>query len=215
MTAPLTFDPPNPALAAEALFDRVWRTSLGQPGFAVVRFDAPVDSFELRQAMVMLIDALPVRFAIERLGRFDQQVSSKFHRDGAPLASLLLLGYEPTPVRSRLFIADSSRAAAEAGVSLPEFLARFNPMFPAGEAQYLPFVTEVELPHGEPYIVAINNSLLPRVEGDNNPLGVLHKAIIDSPDPTQRRVINSIGLTPGNLTRSPVVEHFLTRSDLD
>jgi hypothetical protein len=201
---------------AEELFRRVWRTTLDQPGFAVVRFATPVDSRGLRRAMFDLVAALPVAFVPERLGRFDQQVSSKFHRDGAPPASLLLLGYEPTPVRSRVLIADASRAAHEAGVPLPEFVARFNPMYPTGEAKYLPFVTELELPNGEPYLVAINNSLLP-LDG-SNPLGVLHRAVIEGPDPAARRVINSVGLTPATAAGGKApheVEHFLSRDDLD
>jgi hypothetical protein len=202
-------------LAAE-LFRLVWRTTLEQPGFAVVRFATPPDSRALRRAIFDLVAAMPIRFVAERLGRFDQQVSSKFHRDGAPPASLLLLGYEPTTVRSRIFIADASRAAHTAGVPLAEFVAKFNPMFPAGEAKYLPFVTELELPHGEPHIVAINNSLLP-LDGQN-PLGVLHRAVIDEPDPGACRVINSVGLTPapsGLAKSAREVEHFLSRGDLD
>jgi hypothetical protein len=205
----------SPAIAHE-LFRRVWRTTLDQPGFAVVRFAVRVDSHALRRAIFDLVAAMPVAFVPERLGRFDQQVSSKFHRDGAPLASLLLLGYEPTTVRSRLFVADASRAAHEAGAPLPEFVAKFNPMFPTGEAKYLPFVTELELPHGEPYIVAINNSLLPFDQ--SNPLGLLHKAVIEEPDPDARRVINSVGLTPAPAaaTKTPgEVERFLSRHDLD
>ncbi len=204
--------------AGVRLFNLVWRTTLDQPGFAVVRFGEAIASHQLRRNMFALLEAFPTKFAPERLGRFDQQVSSKFHRDGAPPGSLLLLGYEPTTVRSRLFIADSSRAAAEAGTPLPEFLAKFNPMFPAGEAKYLPFVTELELPHGEPYIVAINNSQLPLVPRAANPLGVLHKAVIDEPEPAARRVINSAGLVPDGAaeTKSPdKIAHFLLRDDLD
>src|SRR5437762_2932958 len=95
-------------LHADALrvFDLVWRTTLNRPGFAVVRFVEPVDSHALRRVMLDIVAALPAEFVPERLGRFDQQVSSKLHRDGAPAASLLLLGYEPTTVRSRLLVAD-------------------------------------------------------------------------------------------------------------
>ncbi len=212
----LVLDLADPAAAAPEVFARVWRAAVDQPGFAVLRLRRPVTSRELRRAMIDLAAALPILFAVERLGRFDQQVSSKLHRDGAPPASLLLLGYEPTPVRGRLFVADSSRAAAEAGVPLPEFVAKFNPMFPAGEAAYRPFVTELELPHGEAHVVAVNNSLLPL--GGGNPLGVLHQAVIDRPDPSARRVINSVGLTPagGQPGKSPAeVERFVTRDDLD
>ncbi|MFO0824718.1 MAG: hypothetical protein U0792_16635 [Gemmataceae bacterium] len=214
----LLLDPANPAAVAAEVFANVWRTSLDQPGFALIRFARPVTSQELRRCMFALVAAFPVKLVVERLGRFDQQVSSKFHRDGAPPASFLLLGYEASSVPSRIFIADSSRAAAEAEMPVPEFVAKFNPMFLAGEAKYLPFMTELEVPQGESYLVAINNSLLPNVAGLENPLGVLHKAIIEVPDATAHRVINSAGFThPGtaNTKTAAEIERFLTRDDLD
>src|SRR4051812_22799913 len=118
---------------APAMFRRVWRTSLDEPGFALVRFTYPVESRGLRRAMVDLVAALPVAFVPERFGRFDQQISSKFHRDGAPLASLLVLGYEPTAVFSRFWIADASAAAVRAGLSLKDYLAANHPILPAGD----------------------------------------------------------------------------------
>lgn len=216
MTAPLFLDPADVPAGAPEVFRRVWRTALDAPGFALVRFTRGVDSRELRRAMVELVEAFPVGFVPERFGRFDQQVSSKFHRDGAPPASLLVLGYEPTAVRSRFWIADASAAAVRAGLPLADYLAADNPMFPAGEATLVPFVTELDLPHGEAFVVVVNNSLLP-LDGAN-PLGVLHKAVIPSPDPTGRRVINSVGFTPAaGATGLPPAERdrFLTRDDLD
>lgn len=77
----------------------------------------------------------------------------------------------------------------------------------------------------------MNNSLLP-LDG-TNPLGVLHKAVIPSPDLTdpagiedpgrvgreqRRRVINSIGfapLAPGVGLPPAELERFLSRDDLD
>jgi hypothetical protein len=53
------------------------------------------------------------------------------------------------------------------------------------------------------------------VSGHANPLGVLHKAIIDMPDSLAKRVINSAGLTPGTSSDSAVIEHFIRRNDLD
>ena len=231
MTQSLTLAPDNvPAIAPE-VFRRVWRTSLDQPGFALLRFARAVSSFELRRAMVELVATFPtVRtgelpagspepppvFVPERFGRFDQQVSSKFHRDGAPPASLLVLGYEPTVVFSRFWIADSSAAASAAGLSLKDYLAAHNPMFPDGEAKLAPHITELDLPRGEAFLVVVNNSLLP-LDG-TNPLGVLHKAVIPSPDPAGRRVINSIGFTPhapGVGLPPTELERFLARDDLD
>ena len=216
MTA-LLFDSADARAVAPEVFRRVWRTALDAPGFALVRFARDVDSHELRRAMVELVASFPVAFTPERFGRFDQQVSSKFHRDGAPPASLLVLGYEATAVRSRFWVADASAAAARANLSLAEYLKANNPMMPAGEAALAPFVTELDLPHGEPFLVVVNNSLLP-FDGAN-PLGVLHKAVIPSPDPNGRRVINSVGFTPrseGVTGLLPAeLDRFLARDDLD
>lgn len=232
MTQELSLDPDDVAPVAPEVFRRVWRTSLDQPGFALLRFAREVTSRELRRAMVELVAAFPFAsagepragspipppaFVPERFGRFDQQVSSKFHRDGAPPASLLVLGYEPTAVRSRFWVADASAAAARAGLTLGDYLAVNNPMFPAGEEALAPFTTELPLPHGVPFVIVANNSLLP-FDG-TNPLGVLHKAVIPAPDPAGRRVINSAGFTPRS-AGSPGLpeaetERFLSRDDLD
>jgi hypothetical protein len=203
-----TFLPFRPGVGVE-MFRRVWRDSLDPPGFAVVVFERPVSSRELRQAMWELVESFPVRFAPERLGRFDQQVSSKFHRDGAPDFSLLLLGYEPTTVTSRVFVADAARAARHEGLGVREFLAAFNPIFPAGEEKLRPFVTELHPPTGAPHIVAVNNSV---------ELGLLHRAVITAPDPSASRVINSMGLAlAGDQSILPptALARFLARDDLD
>ena len=72
-----------PATAAE-VFRRVWRGTLDQPGFALVRFARGVDSRELRRAMVELVAAFPAAFVPERFGRFDQQVRSRVVPGPAP-----------------------------------------------------------------------------------------------------------------------------------
>lgn len=216
MTTPLTLDPANVGAVAPEVFHRVWRTSLDAPGFALLLFARGVTSHELRRAIVDLVGAFPVKFVPERFGRFDQQVSSRFHRDGAPPASLLVLGYEPTAVRSRFWIADASAAAHATEMGLKTYLAANNPMFPAGEVALTPFITELQLPHDEAFVIVANNSELPL--GNGNPLGVLHKAVIPSPDPTGRRVINSIGFTPSdgaNGLPATEIERFLARDDLD
>ncbi len=215
------FDPPDQEdirAVAVGIFRRVWRTALDEPGFAVVRFAGPVDSHTLRRAMLRLVEAFPMRFVPERLGRFDQQVTSRFHRDGAPPASLLVLGYEASAVRCRVFVADAHRAARDAGLGVTEFLGRFNPMLPPGEAALRAYTTELAVPDGEPYLVVLNNSLFE--VGGGRPLGVLHKAEVPEPDPAAARVINSAGLMlAGDPAGTPLpadaVEPFLTRTDLD
>src|SRR4051812_36229913 len=96
---------------AEQVFDLVWRFDFNAPGFCVLDFGPAVDSNTLRSWMVALKRLLseisvhrgghPFRFA--SMARFDQQVTTKFHLDGAPAESMLILGYEPSNVVSRLF----------------------------------------------------------------------------------------------------------------
>jgi hypothetical protein len=217
------FDLPYPAPAdlrrlAGAVFPRVWRTTLDQPGFALIRFGGPVGSLALRRFLLDLAGVLPLPFVPERLGRFDQQVSSRFHRDGAPPTSLLLLGYEASRVRSRVFAADAERAAGAAGLPVNEYLGAHNPMTPAGEARLWPVATELALPANEPFVVVLNNSLASA--GPDRVLGVLHKAEVPEPDLTAERIINSVGLMrAGDPVGIPkpedAVAHFLARTDLD
>ncbi len=204
------------------LFRAVWRTTLDEPGWVVLIPPVPFDSLVIRREMLRVLPALGdeagYSFAVERLGRFDQQVTTKFHRDGAPHASLLILGYEPTTVRSRLFVADAYRAAERAGVGVNAFLSANNPMLPAGERVLEPFVTEVRWPHELGAIVVVNNSLFTDVAPPGHPLGLLHKGEIETPDPTARRVINSLGATPdgaGRAVSDEEVRRFVEQEGLD
>jgi hypothetical protein len=127
------------------------------------------------------------------MSRFDQQETTKFHIDGAPPESLLMLGYEPSNVRSRLFLADYSQAAFDLGIEPKRFLKDYNPMFGNGEDALAEYITELPQPEpGHARILLINNSWLPFSEDRTNPLGVMHKAIIVTPDESERRIVNSI-----------------------
>ncbi len=185
---------------SEAIFDSVWRFDFCRPGFCAIDTGAEIDSHTLRSWMVALKDRLSEigtrrgtgAFGYRSMGRFDQQVSTKFHRDGAPDESLLMLGYEPTNVRSRLFLADYARAAFDLGMTPERLLKEFNPMYPKGEQLLIGTITELpQAQEGHSRIVLINNSSLPFDDGRTNPLGVLHKAIIDTPDDSERRIIDS------------------------
>ncbi len=217
---PFVFDP-------AALFRRVWRTTTTEPGWAVLVPDVPVDSFALRREMVRVLSEMSAEaeraglppFAVERLGRFDQQVSTRFHRDGAAPGSLLLLGYEPSRIVSRLFVADAARAAEVAGVGVNAFLKANHPLRPASEAALAGVTTELNWPADRGAIVVVNNSLFPDGE-PGRPLGLLHKGLIDHPDPKAARVINSLGAMPADepgraALPASAVEAFVTRADLD
>ncbi len=204
------------------LFDAVWRTSTARPGFAVLTFADEPDSQELRTRTLEVGLALAQfgNFWPERLGRFDQQITTRFHRDGAPVASLLTLAYEPSTVASRFYVADACRAAEDANLPVTEWLRRNNPMLPAGEATLAPTTAELNLPHGRAFLVILNNSLLPPDAPLPHLLGVLHKGEIPHPDPTQSRVITSVGwaVERADATRllpDSALNEFVTRTGLD
>jgi hypothetical protein len=150
-------------------------------------------------------------FLFRTLARFDQQETTRFHRDGAPEESLLILGYEPSKVRSRLLLADHSRCAFDLGITPQQFLRDHNPMFRKGEELLARFVTELPQPaEGHARILLINNSSLPLTEARTNPLGVLHKAEIVNPTATERRIVNSVMLaTEGDEATGEQQEEFV------
>jgi hypothetical protein len=131
-------------------------------------------------------------FVFRSLARFDQQVTTKFHLDGAPSESMLILGYEPSKVESRLVLADYSRAAFDLGITPQQLLKDFNPMYKKGEELLDHYVTELPAVAKEgSRILVVNNSSLPYSEERTNPLGVMHKASIARPNVAERRIVNS------------------------
>ncbi len=195
-----------------ATFDRefaaVWRVNFQAPGFCVLDLGSAVGSHMLRSRMLDLKERLSeiasqrggVGFAYRSVGRFDQQVTTRFHLDGAPAESLLMLGYEPSPIPSRLAMADYTRCAHGRQIEPQRFLDEFNPMFRQGADMLARYVTVLPAPApGHSQIVLVNNSSLPFDSTELNPLGVLHQAEILTPDESQRRIINSIMLMAGEM----------------
>jgi hypothetical protein len=191
---------------AEKVFDLVWRFDFTAPGFAILDTGPGVDSHTLRSWMVDLKERLneigvsrgDKPFAYRSMARFDQQETTKFHLDGAPDQSMLMLGYEPSKVRSRLFLADFTHAAFDLGITPEQFLNDYNPMYKKGEELLGRYVTELPQPaEGHSRILLVNNSSLPFTEARTNPLGVMHKAIIVTPDDAERRIVNSTMLAVG------------------
>jgi len=191
---------------AEKALDLVWRVDFTAPGYVIFDTGPDIDSHTLRSFMVVIKDRLSEianrrgrkPFTYRSMARFDQQETTKFHLDGAPAESLLMLGYEPSKVRSRLFLADYTRAAFDLGITPAQFLTDFNPMYKKGEEVLGRYVTELPQPNeGFSRILLINNSALPFTEARTNSLGVMHKAIIVTPDETERRIVNSTMLSVG------------------
>jgi hypothetical protein len=202
------------ALAAK-LYEQVFRSDFTAPGVALISLGAGVSSHYLRELMVTLKEALDVvhrarrgrRLSYLSLARFDQQVTTKFHLDGAPDEAYLMLGYEPTAVVSRLSIADYIRAAHDWGLTPKALLADRNPMFANHEAKLLPYITELQgFDPAAAQFVLLNNSSLPYRADSPSSLGVMHQATIMTPLPHERRIVNSTMIGSANLNSAETID---------
>jgi hypothetical protein len=185
---------------AALIYRRVCRVDFSEPGFCLLNLGSELDSSAFRRLMVDLKRGLAAQHAAatgETLiyisaGRFDQQTTTRPHRDGGPEQSLLLLGYEPSEVESVLEISDYSRCAFELGITPQEFLNTRNPMFRDGFELLRPYATQFPCFSRTNYqFVAINNSSSTFAPEAGAWQGTLHTATIPQPDEKLHRVINS------------------------
>lgn len=144
------------------------------------------------------------------LGRFNHQVTSGFHRDNAGDHSFLLLGYEPTAVNSRVFVADYTRMIEDKEISLREYFEGFEDINVARSTYSLEsYTTEVRPFPKEHYrLLILNNSK----SFDHKTFGVFHRGIIDEKAVGEDRVINSVMLELASL---PIEEQVGTQDVLD
>lgn len=191
-----------------AVAQDVIRTDLSGPGFALLEA-GDISPEGLRRLLVEIGHGLVAwyedwyghRLSWRSLNWFSQLSPTRPHRDGGPDASLLLLGYEPTLVKSRVFLLDHSRAAAAVGLSPREFLDRYNPTFGEGARLLGPFTTEVAgFNPSRAQVLLVNNSSL---GPDDLPgmLGVLHHAHVEEAPQGAARPISSVllGVAEGGL----------------
>jgi hypothetical protein len=218
-------DPSRIDTVIEAIATDVLRSDLSRPGFHVLDLGTDGSNLLLRRLMLVvchhlsaIVEERGASLRISWLGRFDQQRTTEAHRDGGPPDSLLVLGYEPTPVPSRLFFVDVTRAAVASGLTPAVFLERFNPITREGQAALAGHETEVPFPTAHYRLAVINNSTRSPEEGSRTGmLGVLHKAIVE-PRPGQERGVNTMLLVvPDDDFTSPYtkqqIESFLASGD--
>ncbi len=194
----------------DAIFADVLRDDTSRPGFVLL--DAAGLSPEgLRARLIDLGRALSARYAARHgtplsfrsLNWFSQLSPTRPHRDGGPDASVLLLGYERTPVRSRVFLLDFSRAARGMGITPRDFLDRYNPTFGDGAALLRPHTAEVAgFDPSRAQILIVNNGCLYGA----GMLGVLHHAHVDAAAPGAARPISSVlvGVDEGGIGEAEV-----------
>jgi hypothetical protein len=192
---------------AGAAFSQIFRTDFNAPGFALINCGPQFGSEKLRRAMLELKRLFSEMLEIElgtslrflSMGRFDQQVTTKFHLDGAPDQSVLILGYEASRIRSRLSMADYTRCAYEMGIEPKQFLDDHNPMFAPGAQLLESYIVELtKFQSGDYQILIVNNSSQAFSTEKQNLLGVMHKAEILTPNAAERRIVNSTMLYVAN-----------------
>jgi hypothetical protein len=198
-------DPGPDGTLAAAVYKRVCRTDFSEPGFCLIELGPDATSASLRGFMVQMKEHLGHMhragsgrdLAFQSLARFDQQATTKFHRDGGPDECFLMLGYEPTEIRGELAMADYSLCAHDLGITLAELLAQHNPMFGRGEELLRPYVSPVACFSNRQFqILLINNSAAPYSERDPAWQGVLHRARIHNRSDDLRRIVNSAMVLP-------------------
>jgi hypothetical protein len=120
-------------------------------------------------------------------------------------------------MHSRLSLADYTHAAFDLGITPQRFLHEFNPMYRRGEELLGRYATELPQPdEGHSRILLVNNSSLAFSKERKNPLGVMHKAIIVTPDEAERRIVNSTMLSvgEGNEIGQEQQEEFVTTDQI-
>jgi hypothetical protein len=202
-SSPVVGDPAGLSAVAEQVAARVFRTDLDQPGFALLDLGVSLTPHAFRSFLAGLAGALGEHYR-RRFGRqlvpvsvsrFDQQASTRAHRDGGPDESVLVLGYEPTAVASQVCLLDYTRCAVDRGLTPREFLHRFNPAFGDGRKMLQAYTTPVDAFRADRYqVLVINNSVSDYGDRHRGMLGVLHQAVMPSADPAQSRWINSLML---------------------
>jgi hypothetical protein len=185
---------------ATDLYDRTCRTNFDAPGFCVLNAGRAIDSTAFRQLMV---DLKRMMAAIHEFktgntliylsaARFNQQTTTKPHRDAGPDECVLMLGYEPSDVDAELEICDYSKCAFDLGMSPKELMAKHNPLFQSGYELLRPYSTRIPCFSRTDYqIICINNSSAPFSRDQPRWQGTLHTATILTPDESKRRVVNS------------------------
>jgi hypothetical protein len=211
------------AIAKNAIRD-VFRTDTSKPGFIHIDLGEESSSSELRATMVALKKELSsyTKATYDRplsyhwLVRFDQQVNTPFHVDNAANQSFLMLGYEPTPIQSELYIGDYHKYARECKDAPKSYLKDFTPVFENNHEHLKPYITKVETLSNNSYsIVLINNSV---PTNHKETLGAFHKATMRSQDFSKERVVNSMIMNMlaehEEALNEPDEQRFITTSEI-
>ncbi|MEO1052283.1 MAG: hypothetical protein AAFX87_16745 [Bacteroidota bacterium] len=201
-----------------AIYDAVFRGSTEQPGFYFQDFGKQIDSKTFRQLMVELKSGLSricelrsdKQLNYQWMGRFNHQHSSGFHRDSAEAHSFLMLGYEPTNVDSKVFVADYSKLIESHNVSLEAYFEGTQDINTANNNHPIsPFVTELApFPKDHYRLLLVNNSK----SFEEKTYGLFHRGEVAHKIDGEDRIINSLML---HMCDKSVEEQFDSSAIMD
>ena len=179
-----------------AIYQAVFRNSTSQPGFYYQDLGKQLNSKAFRQRMIELKDGLSYiseqasnkKLNYQSIGRFNHQHSSRFHRDSAEPLSFLMLGYEPTQVESKVYIADYTKLIESQNISLEAYFEGDEGINTAADEKQLnPYVTELSPFSKDNYrLLLLNNSK----SFQEKTFGVFHRGEISQKVDQEDRIIN-------------------------
>lgn len=188
------------------IYNGVIRDGTDQPGFYYEDYGDQIDSKAFRQRMVELKEGLSnlCKFRSNKqlnyqwMGRFSHQHTSGFHRDSAAEHSFLILGYEPTNIDSRVYLADYTKMIENQNISLETYFdGNQDVNVASNDSQIEAYVTELTpFPKNHYRLLVINNSK----SFKEKTYGVFHRGEVLQKMDGEDRVLNSLMLCLCDIT---------------
>lgn len=182
----------------EQLFRDVIRDTTDRPGFYYKDLGRDIDSKFFRKLMIELKERLSEhckkqinkQLNYHWMSRGNHRNSSKFHIDSATDQSILMLGYEPTTVESKVLLADYTKYLEDTGQSVQDYFSNaLNGTYGPDDDKLKPYVSELSPFPKEHYrIVIINNS---RSFGQKT-FGVFHRGEVYENFNQSDRVVDAL-----------------------
>ncbi|WP_452230802.1 hypothetical protein [Lacinutrix sp. MEBiC02404] len=186
---------------ANKSFQTVFRTTTKAHGFMHLVFSKKeITPYQFRSIMIDLkkelsklsVSKFNKKLSYHWLVRFDQQVNTPFHVDNAAEQSILMLGYEPSAIKSELHLADYHAYANKSYKTPEDYFNKFTPVFKEKEDVLQPFISKIKSVDNDHYSIVIINNSSPKANVGT--LGLFHKALIIKEDLSKSRIVNSMVL---------------------
>ncbi|BBM82982.1 hypothetical protein [Candidatus Uabimicrobium amorphum] len=209
--------------AIEEIFALVFRCDFSTPGFCIIDLGKEIDAKQLKKAMMEIKknfnDLYYHRFGkylyYLSMDRTSRQFTTKFHLEATmDQESILMLGYEPSVIKSALHVGDYSKYIydhqLDAQTSMKNLLQIFG-QNPCAEN----YITKLNIQHQHFQIIVLNNSFFPEKVDGRHMLGVMHKGVVPHPLKEETRIINAIalGITNESCEEIQTEKNFMAMED--